>query len=185
MALAVLAMLASITVPPMLRLYRQTQITESAEDVRAQIAGTRARAIESGLIYQFRFEPEGRGYLAVPFEREIDQVSAANIGTGGSTAVGQYSKFAGELPEGLKFAKEQAVAGAVTQKLSEDVLQGLPNVAQLASRSWSGPLLFLPTGSASNDASLELVDGNNHAIRLDIRGLTGGVTVGRVTGGGS
>jgi prepilin-type N-terminal cleavage/methylation domain-containing protein len=184
LAAGVLAVLAAVTVPSVVRIFRQTQMSEVVEQVRGQVAGARARAIESGLVYQFRFEPEGRGYLSIPFEREMEVPSSTGTGTGGSTGVGQYSKFAGELPEGFQFVDCCAPTGSTAGPLSEEALAGLPNASALQGRSWSAPILFLAAGSASADAAFEITDRHQQAVRFEIRGLTGSVAVGRITGGG-
>jgi hypothetical protein len=185
LAISVLAILAGTTIPAALTLYQQSQVAEVVEKVRGQFAGARARAIEAGLIYQFRIEPEGRAFVVVPFEREIDAATTANTGTGATTGVGQFSKFAGELPEGYRFVACCGTLAAASQSLSEAALTGLPNAAELAGRTWSAPVLFFPNGSAGGDAAFEVVNQRQQASKLSVRGLTGSVTVGRVTGEGA
>jgi len=176
LALALLGMLASVTVPSAIRIFFRSQLTGSMEDVRAQLAGSRVRAIESGLVYQFRFEPDGRHYVSVPFERETEASNPNATGTGATTGVGKFTRFAGELPEGFRFVDCCSGPGAIGGELSADVFGELANAKDLAALEWSPPILFHADGSAV-DAAFELVDNNAQFVRLEVRGLTGAAMV--------
>jgi prepilin-type N-terminal cleavage/methylation domain-containing protein len=179
LALVVLAVLVGVSLPGALRLYGDSRLSEAAELVRMQVAGTRTRAIDGGLTYQFRYEPDGRYFLAAPFEREVEGTDSTAIGTGVTTGVGKFSKFAGELPEGFRFIA-CCTGGAMGGQVTEELLEGLPNAGKLASLSWSPPILFSPNGTAM-DSAFELSDPRNQTIRFEIRGLTGAVKLGPIT----
>ncbi|MBI1348463.1 prepilin-type N-terminal cleavage/methylation domain-containing protein [bacterium] len=176
LALALLGVLASVTVPSAMRLFFRSQLTGAMEDVRAQLAGTRVRAIESGLVYQFRFEPEGRYYMSVPFEREIEASDPNATGTGATTGIGKFTRFAGQLPDGFRFVDCCSGSGAIGGELDAAVFGELPNADELANVSWSPPILFYADGSAG-DAAFELVDGQAQYVKLQVRGLTGATSV--------
>jgi len=181
LAVGVLAMLAGVIVPNALRMYADSRLSEVAEQVRAQLAGSRSRAIEHGLVYQFRFEPDGRHYVAIPFEREFEGSDPTSTGTGGTTGLGTFTRFAGELPTGFRFidVSGSGSSAAGGQQLPEETFGELPNAGDLAGVSWSPPILFTADG-ASVDAALEIADRRNQAIRLEVRGLTGATTVSRI-----
>jgi hypothetical protein len=160
-------------VPGALRLYADSRLSEAAELVRQQVAGTRTRAIEGGLVYQFRYEPDGKFFVCAPFEREVEASDSNASGTGVTTGVGKFTKFAGELPDGFQFVA-CCTNGAAGQQLAEQFLEGLPNAEKLAGLSWSPPLLFRPDGTAV-DAAFELQDSRKQAVRFEVRGLTGAV----------
>ncbi len=179
MALALVAVLAAITVPSALRMQSNSKLAGAAEQVRAQLAGTRVRAIESGLVYQFRYEPDGRNFIGVPFEREFEGSNLNATGTGGTIGVGLLTRFAGQLPEGFRFIACCLPTGAESSQLTEDAFGQLPNADDLSSVTWSPPILFVPDG-AGIDAAFEVTDGRGQAIRVQVRGLTGAATVGRM-----
>ncbi len=180
LAVALLAMLAGITVPAALRMYADSRLSEVAEQVRLQVAGTRVRAIESGLVYQFRYEPDGRSYCSVPYEREFEGSNPNATGTGATTGVGRFTRFAGELAEGFQFAAVGDPENAIGGQLSEEVFGDLPNADKLSGVDWSPPILFVADGSAI-DAAFEIVDSRGKLMLLTVRGLTGAAALGRMT----
>lgn len=173
LVLAVLLALASLAWPPVQRLYAEQQIKDAVEQVRGKLAGTRLKALDAGLTYQFRFEPEGTAYLLLPYDAELVAPAAADA-EGGQALM----RFADMLPEGMRFeAASENLAGI--ERLRTDRLEGLPNPQRLSEKSWSPPLLFYSDGSAM-DAAFDVVDEENRSIRLSVRGLTGGVTVSKI-----
>lgn len=176
LALALLGVLASVTVPSAMRLFFRSQLSGSMEEVRSQLAGSRVRAIESGLVYQFRFEPEGRNYISVPFERETEASDPNATGTGATTGVGKFTRFAGQLPEGFRFVDCCSGTGAIGGELDESVFGELPSAGELSGLEWSPPILFYADGSAV-DAAFEVVDNNAQYVRMEVRGLTGATQV--------
>ena len=189
LVLVIIGIIIAVAWPNVMRLSGQQQLTESAEKVRVLIASARANAIDSGLVYQFRHEPGGRSFVVVPFEREFEGISATSQQTATATGLGRFSKGSGTLPEGVTFAAPSllnptgsgtsALATGLGQKLSADAFNGLPNASNLQSKSWSGPILFQSDGTAS-DASLDLIDSHNQRVTLQVRGVTGAVSVSRV-----
>lgn len=185
-ALGVVAVILAIAWPNVLRLSAQQALIDSAEKVRALASSARVQAIESGLVYQFRYELGGRHFLVVPFEREFESVTVKST-TGRET--GRYSRASGLLPESVQFdaptllnPSSTGATSASGQKLPSALLEGLPDASTLESVGWSGPVLFQPDGSAA-DATLDLVDRRHQRITVRIRGVTGAVTAGRVTVG--
>lgn len=174
LAVALLAVLVGVTVPNALRLYADSRLSEAAEQVRQQVAGARIRAIDSGLIYQFRYEPDGRRFLVCPYETEREASNAAAQGTGVTTGVGKFTKFAGELPEGFRFIACCVGSASTSQQVPEELLDGLPNAGDWAAVAWSPPITFFPDGTAI-DAAFELEDPRQYTLRFEVRGLTGAV----------
>jgi len=179
LALAVLAVLVGTTVPGALRMYQDSRLSEAAESVRKELAGARTRAIESGLVYQFRYEPEGGHFAVVPFETEIEPTDANATGTGATLGVGRYSKFAGELPKGFTFVA-CCTSGATGGQIAEAFLQGLPNAQDLSGVSWAPPIVFAADGTAMGDAAFQIVDARKMAVRFEVRGLTGAARLGQI-----
>lgn len=188
LVLAVLAVILAVALPNVMRLFAQQKLTESAEKVRSLAASARVHAIDSGLVYQFRYEPGGRHFLVIPFEREFEGISQNARGTGTAAGLGRFSKASGTLAEGITFAAPTLLSSAGTgsaattgmgQKLPSNLLSGLPDASKLENISWSGPVLFQPDGSAA-DATFDMVDKRNQHITLKIRGITGAISLSRV-----
>lgn len=179
LALALVGLLASVTVPSAMRMFFRSQLTDAMDQVRAQLAGSRIRAIESGLVYQFRFEPEGRYYISVPFERETEVSNPNATGSGATLGVGRFTRFSGQLPEGMRFVDCCSSPTALGGKLGSDVFGELPNADDLSGLEWSPPVLFHADGSAI-DAAFEIVDNNAQYVRVEVRGLTGATMVGTI-----
>lgn len=193
LVLGVLVVFAGMTVPSVMRMFQQQKLTGAAERVRGAIASARFRAIESGLIYQFCFEPGGTRFVVVPFEPDH-----AVAKTGGQTGpVTIQGRASGALPKGLTFSSISArtstsstlavapstMSVAPSHKLPAGSFQGLPNAGDLASASWSAPILFHPEGSANSDIELRISDTRGQYIRLNVRAFTGAVSMERVVSG--
>lgn len=201
LVLAVLAVFAAMTVPSVLHIYGQRQLTESAERVRAVAASARVRAIESGLIYQFCCEANGRHFVVVPFEADhmsTGQNGQQGSGSGGpNSAVTVSSRVWGQLPKGLVFssvivgnltnanptATPTATASTGSHKIAQSSLEGLPNAGDLANLSWAQPIYYNLDGSASTDAQIVISDSKSQQITMSIRGFTGAVSMSRLVAG--
>jgi prepilin-type N-terminal cleavage/methylation domain-containing protein len=183
LALGVIAILATLAWPSVMRLHGEQQIVDSAEKVRALVATARVHAIESGLAYQFRYEIGGNHFLVIPFEKEFEGIDTRTQGAGTAEGLGRFSKAGGNLPEGVTFAKSKDSSSVSTigagQQLSSDALNGLPGADKLSGLSWSGPVIFQPDGS-STDVEFSVVDRRNQRIALRVRGITGAVAAGRL-----
>lgn len=163
LVLAILVMAAGIALPSVMGMYQRNRLDRAAEDVRARLAGTRFWALDSGLIYQFRFEPAGRRYLVISFDQPGDAAEAA------------ARQRLGQLPDSMRFETADAEVLFVEQ-IPLELLSGLANSQELAGVSWSPPILFIPDGSAM-DSVFDLVDSAERFVRFRIRGLTGTVKV--------
>jgi prepilin-type N-terminal cleavage/methylation domain-containing protein len=188
LVLGVLAVLAGMTVPSVMRMFGQQKLTASAERVRSAIASTRFRAIESGIIYQFCCETNGSRYVVVPFEPDH-----VNSQAGGQAGGGLLSRAAGRLPAGVVFSSvnfRSTIAPSVTpatagssHKLMPGALDGLPNAGDLAGANWSTPVLFHPDGSANADLEITVSDPKMQHIKLRVRAFTGAVSIERLVAG--
>ena len=164
-AVGILMLVTAISWGPVMRMSREHRVKEATEDVRQAAAGTRYLALDQDVVFQFRFEPNGRRYCRVPYEAPTESQSAGQV----SSASGRLS---GELPLGMSF---ESVSGEpVGGPLTPEILGDLPS--DYASVGWSGPVLFFSDGSAS-EASFDIVDEQATARRLKVRALTGAVTV--------
>jgi prepilin-type N-terminal cleavage/methylation domain-containing protein len=175
LVLVVLVTILGITWPSLSRLFAHHQLRQAAELVQVRLTSGRICSLESGLAYQFRFEPGGRRFLLVPFDPEPPQDSAEG------NATQRAMRKVGMLPDTASFAADSALAGEGVE-IPEEWLSGLPNVADYSGASWSGPVLFYPDGTAT-DFELVIVGKDQRKAKVTLRGLTGGVSVSSVNDG--
>jgi hypothetical protein len=175
LVMGVLIAVAGIAWPLMLGQFNRYMLKNEVEKVRAKLAGTRIRAIDSGLIYQFLYEPGGQNFIIVPFEGV--ETESEQVDDGG----GSLYRFAGSLSEDVMF--EVSEDAAMTSEdlpdvgvISDDFLSGLPGSLELSSVSWSQPILFYPDGTAVT-AGFNVIDANKQFVQISVRELTGVASV--------
>ena len=174
LVLAILVAIAGLSWPSVNRLLEDLTVKEAVEPVRAELARTRIRALDAGVTWQFRFEPDGRKYLMVPYE--FDELEADEDVQ--QQQLASFPRMAGELPEGMTFvAASESVLG--TEQLSQEAVTGLPEGKSLSEANWSPPLLFYSDGAAT-DAAFDIVSEDKRFQRLTLRALTGTVTVSNI-----
>ncbi len=171
LVVAILAVMAALSYPSVDRMLNQLAMDEAVSPVRNHLAGTRVRALDAGLTWQFRFEPGGRRYLAAPYE--LDEIDADEQQQ--RLQVEMLPRVSGQLPEGFTFTPIDG-AGPTTEALDEMAVAGLDDQQKLLATSWSVPVLFYSDGT-SQDTSFEIVDEQLQSRRLSVRSLTGSVTV--------
>ena len=175
LAMGVLIAIAGIAWPLVQGQFERYRLKSEVENVRSKLASTRIRAIDSGLMYQFLYEPGGRNFIVVPFEgleTEAEQVDAGG---------GSLYRIAGSLSENVMFETSEDAAMTSGELpglsvISDDFLSGLPRSLELSSVSWSQPILFFPDGTAVT-AAFNVVDANKQFVRISVRELTGAVSV--------
>ena len=174
LVLGILVALAGLSWPSVTGMLERIEMQEAVEPVRAKLAGTRIRALDAGVSWQFRFEPKGKKYLVVPYE--FDQLDEQQESQEQLVVLPRVS---GSLPEGYEFAAaSESVNG--TEPVNEESLEGLTGAKDLAGTSWSPPLLFYSDGSATDAAFDVVLTKTKLARRLTLRALTGAVTVSSV-----
>ncbi|HUG91234.1 MAG TPA: hypothetical protein VML55_10390 [Planctomycetaceae bacterium] len=172
LVLTLLVAIVGMVWPVFERLYSTHRLEQQTEAVRSKLAGTRVRAIDASVIYQFVYEPGGRWFLVIPFEQEAVDASAA----GPAAAALQYT-CTGKLPEGFEF-RPTDLTEPLGGTLPQEVLAVVPGSIELTNVRWSLPVLFYPDGTAT-DYAFELYDNKprRNYMRLAVRGLTGAVAV--------
>ena len=100
MVLSVLVVMTAIVFPPLNRMYADHYLKRSVEEVRIKLTSTRIHALDSGVTYQFRFEPEGQHYLVIPYESDILAAPDAFSGNNASTLGGVLFQYAAKAARG-------------------------------------------------------------------------------------
>jgi len=191
---AILVIFASAVAPTVVARMSEYRLKQAAETARFALTTTRIHAIDVSSIYQFRFEPGGRHYLAVPTDGDVMSSTSPQ-----TRSTAEY----GQLPENLSFqvATQPFPTGvspttpvmtspgmttgrpaAATDSAWSAAVARVPNAGDFRSVIWSPPILFRPDGTAM-DAALNVVDQHGDGFQLKVRELTGEVFVTRLTTG--
>jgi prepilin-type N-terminal cleavage/methylation domain-containing protein len=184
LVLAVLVVMAAISAPLLNGVMRRANLTNGGDLVRTDLTRAHVKAMKTGRIQVFYFEPGGRKYRVQPWIADDDELqtsqtdSQASAGLGQTAMEGAPSADVGEereLPEGITFAAGEAVEESRGMVVS-DAVAGESGAAA----EWSQPILFYPDGSSS-DAYVVVADAFELGMRIDLTGLTGTAKVGLVS----
>jgi prepilin-type N-terminal cleavage/methylation domain-containing protein len=158
---AVIAILASLVVPSMDNMYPSYKLNASIDAIRAAWALGRAHAIEEGRPYRFAYGDSGH-YQLGPDEDAAD----------GGMPDGSSQTQSGSQPLRPFLMKEQLPDGVVFGRAQSDSQQ-----SQSSSDGLSTVAVFLPDGTARNDAEITITVPGAKPKTLKLRSLTGAVTV--------
>ena len=175
LVLSVLAVVAALTWPSLMRYLREQKVQEGAEAARAAASRTRINAIDTGLTYQFRYEPGGRRFCVVPFDSPANIEGSASD-PAGDDGISKFPVLSGQLSETSQFVPPDDDSGGVLESLGPESFADLPDAGELAATTWGPPILFYPDGTAI-DATFSVTDEEQQRIELTIRGLTGTLSV--------
>jgi Tfp pilus assembly protein FimT len=197
LVLALLVIAGSLAIPAITNAFGSVRLRRAGDSVMTRWAEARAQAVETGVVYQFRFSPDTGRYRLEPW------VSVAE-GTLGSTATRRSAlgdagastpadatsmpttESVSDEPDTAAADKTLAESPTIETVLPEpikfqggqaavdDPVRGERRVDPLQSSgdAWSTPILFFPDGSAST-ATIVLQNDVPQYLRLTIRGLTG------------
>ncbi len=174
LVLVLLVIAGSIAMPAITGAFSSVKLRRAGDAVITRWAEARAQAVESGIVYQFRFMPESGRYRLEPWSalgEELPTSETASSTTRPETPatrkhLDQSPTIEAQLPETIVFHGGQA---AIDEPLSgERRVDSL----QSAESAWSTPILFFPNGTASQ-ATIVLASEAPQYLRLTIRGLTG------------
>ena len=143
LVLTILGIMAGVSIPNLQRLWADQKIKEATEMVRMNLAGTRNKAIDAVLIYEFRYELGGNHFLVVP--HEPDQMQSAAVDAQGQLASGDMLyRYAGTLRKGVQFAVATVDLSDLGIPVVEEIvpladwqIQGLPMAEELTGLKWS------------------------------------------------
>jgi Tfp pilus assembly protein FimT len=157
LVLVLLVVVGSLTMPLFEGGFASVRLRRSTDQVLSAWSEVRAQAIETGKIYQFRFQPQTGNYRSEAWYPEESPQPVEEAATPAPDIV---------LPEQVVFAEgdvavfEPTVGAQVTP------------MGQGGSRGWSTPILFHPDGSTSA-ASVLLKNERDVYQRITLRALTG------------
>ncbi len=183
LVIGILMICAGAVAPSVMGVLANYHLKDGTQQVQAALAGTRVHAIDATSTYQFRFEPGGRRYVAVPIDIEVlSSPGTALSSDGAALAPGMF--VAGTLPETLSFQVSTSSApppDSPPLPASGDPgwqtgMAKLPTAQEYASATWSDPIYFHVDGTAS-DATFAIVDTRGSGYRITVREVTGEIFV--------
>ncbi len=156
LVLAVLLLLAAITLPSIEAMYGDLRLTAAADLVRARWADARARAVEDGVPYRFAVKPGSGHFRVAP---DVGDFWAG--GNGGSLPESDTPPLVieGELPKGVTFSEDS------------------PTNNGDQSGEWTTRATFLADATAKEDVQLTFHAIGARPLIVRLRALTGAVTV--------
>jgi prepilin-type N-terminal cleavage/methylation domain-containing protein len=170
LALAVMVVIAAVSAPSLDSMFGSFRAQAAADSVRGAWAEARAHAMNEGRAYRFSIVPNQGNYRLAP---DSPQYWA---GAGGSVAPDDSANrsFVREesLPRGVRFMSSGQQAGAFDPR---DTTAG-GGAAGIDPGSYTNPVVFLPDGTAREDAELVLQSRGARPLVVRLRGLTGIVT---------
>jgi type II secretory pathway pseudopilin PulG len=165
LVLALLVVIAAVATPLLEGSFSRASLHSASDLVRGAWARARLAAMETGLTYVFRFEPNGSRYQII---------TLSDLGMPGGEAVAAVAPAGDyELDDMLRAPKAQMPDGIVfaSGEISTSS-QVLATLGTVEGGVWSNPILFHPDGTTS-DASIVLANDSGQTVRVTLRGLTG------------
>jgi prepilin-type N-terminal cleavage/methylation domain-containing protein len=155
--LAVIVIVAALSVPVMRTMLADSRLSASADLIRGRMAETRSKAMEEGRSWKLGFIANTGVYQYAP--EDSDQW--ANTST---DAVAQSDVIRDELPKDIVFALNR-----------EDIMNSQPGSAP--GGNWETIAVFQSDGSARDDTTTYFGKAGLAPMRANVRGLTGAVTI--------
>jgi hypothetical protein len=171
LVLALLVVIAAVATPLLEGSFSRASLQGGSDLLRGAWARARLAAMESGLTYVFRFQPNGSEYQIVT----LNELGMPAVEMVAETADPEYEVDdmmrapRPRLPEGVTFAAADISTSS----------QVLATFGATDGGVWSNPILFHPDGTTS-DASIVLANDAGQTVRVTLRGLTGISSVGDV-----
>jgi prepilin-type N-terminal cleavage/methylation domain-containing protein len=171
LVLALLVVIAAVATPLLEGSFARASLQGGSDLLRGAWARARLAAMESGLTYVFRFQPNGGRYQIVTLN-DLGMPGAETVveGVDPEYDVDDMMRVPQpRLPEGVIFAAADISTSS----------QVLATLGTTEGGVWSNPILFHPDGTTS-DASVLLSNDSGQTVRVTLRGLTGISNVGDV-----
>jgi prepilin-type N-terminal cleavage/methylation domain-containing protein len=186
--LAVVASFLALAMPAVFRPMAKAELRGAARQLEAALLDGRTRAVESGLVQEFHYEPGGRRYeirargqptggtpTAAPLPAPAPPLPRT-AGAAPQPAAIVPEPLSGTLPDGITFADPADERRA--EPMPEPAAESKPPAVEESptGERWATLLCFYPNGRSPN-ARLKLQGSQSWSVELMLRGLTGTVFV--------
>jgi len=179
LTMAIMVIIAGVAWTALQRPWARQRVRSAADEIRTGLEQARINAMKSNHTYSFRYMLHGGRYHLGP----QSDASSADTPPATSSATSQHSAADEEglgdeplpppidktLPRGIRFLPADGIGELATMDDSD-------SRSTETGDSWSDPIYFYADGSTS-DARLLLASSRHAAMRLQLKGVTGSVTV--------
>jgi len=174
LVMTILVVAAALVFPSLQSLQAPYKLDGAVDSVRGAWAEARARAIEEGRPYRFAVEPDGVHYRVAPDQDSYWAGAETSEDPKGAGLVLEHS-----LPTGVRFSVngEQASASPPPQEDGQDNYGQNEKETSVSVGSWTTAAVFLPDGTARDDAEVLFQVRGTRAKSLHLSSMTGNVTV--------
>jgi prepilin-type N-terminal cleavage/methylation domain-containing protein len=177
LVMAVMVMILSLGWPVVERYHSEYRLRQGGLLIQSRLSSARVHAIDTGVPYEFRYEPGGQRFLVLPHDLQALQAQQVPGSHG-------PAKVAGKLPSPQAHFDANAPGATGGQSISAEWLTGIAAAAEFADATWSAPILFYPDGTSAH-ATLHIIDKKSQSVTVSVRPLTGAVSVSKITRGTS
>ena len=175
LVMAVMVMILSLGWPVVERYHSEYRLRQGGLLIQSRLSAARVHAIDTGVPYEFRYEPGGQRFLVLP--HDLQAVQAQHVpGSHGP------AKVAGKLPSPQAHFDAGALGASGGQQIPAEWLTGIAAAADFSTATWSAPILFYPDGTAAH-ATLTIIDKKSQSVTISVRPLTGAVSVSKIARG--
>jgi type II secretory pathway pseudopilin PulG len=182
LVIALMVMLLALAVPSMDGLYGEVKVKGAADKFEAAMLTARSHAIDEGVPYGVAIVP-GTGHFRIATAASF---KAGGAGDSNPAMAGGSGSFAeqGELPDGIVFTIDNELAPVDNGDTSSPTLASHASTQPVDPSQWKRQATFLPDGTALEDSlNVTIRKSGCRPLELQLRGLTGSVTVTRPDAG--
>jgi hypothetical protein len=190
LVLALLVIFAGMAWPSLQRPFDNQRLRTSGDLIRSEWSKARVKAMDSGLIHVFTYDPANGSFQIQPwagFDAGLEGNGTAMMFATTSldmvTTPTEPMIGGQQLPEGISFSGLETVGDSRTEAaLSTADSSASGGTAQVRTAQDVTPILFYPDGTTST-ARLILANRHDRYLIVELRGLTGVVKVSDVLSG--
>ncbi len=164
LVLILLVVMGSLAKPALEGTLASFRLQRGTDQVLADWAKARTRAIKNGQIYQFRFTENSNKYRVDPWQ--ANEKTRENKGNQTNDPSENPWRLEASISEAVEFVGGQQAIVETTGSREVKTLKSEK------SSDWSAPILFYPDGTTS-EASVLLRNENDRYQRATLRALTG------------
>ncbi len=179
LTMCLLVLLAALAWPALEKPFAGARLRKAAGQIRAEWRTARVEAMDSGEIYFFRCAANEDDYRVECYsaaQAQENSVYGSRLGNsaGNTGSIGTVKPREESLPGGVTF-----VTGEIELDTRAATITSAMEQSAMTETTWSDPILFYPDGTTST-ARLVLKSEHGRSIDLQLRGLTGTVSIGQV-----